>query len=166
MAVRFKVSKTSKTGIWGFKKYLIEADRYVAVSSLHLYHLYVGQDCAVLRKKRAYQGCADICEYTITVRQRVVNIVVSFCWFFPLSFFLCPILQIDPQSGHQTPLLFSLYLLSMPFHPLSLCQLPLLCGWILEVHLPPFPFPSTGLKSPAPCWALLPYSKLSVSKTT
>ena len=51
MAVRFKVSKTSKTGIWGFKKYLIEADRYVLVSSLHLYHLYVGQDCAVLRKR-------------------------------------------------------------------------------------------------------------------
>lgn len=96
----------------------------------------------------------------------------SFLFFFPLSFlfvgfptFFCPIMQTDPKFGHQT-LVFSLYLLSMPFHPLSLYQLPLLCRWFLEVRLNSFPLQSSRLKSPTTWWALPQYSKVSMSKTT
>ena len=118
-----------------------------------------------VRKKEAYQGCVNIWEYILAVQPMAVHRLLFFplclCSLFP---FFCPIIQTDPKFGHQT-LLFSLYLLSMPFHPLSLCQLPLLCSWFLEVHLYSFPFQSSRIKSQTTWWALSQYSKLNTSKT-
>lgn len=136
------------------------------ISSLHLYHLYIRQHCSA-KKNRACQGCANVCEIILIKQQMVAHIVFSLCWFPPhpssLLVSLPPLFPyVRALKFGIRPSFFSLY----TCHPLSWCQLTFLCRWFLEAYLYFCLFQSFRLKSPITCWALPPYSKLSMYKVT
>lgn len=139
------------------------------ISSLHLY-LYIRQHCSV-KKNRACQGCANVCEIILIIQQMVAHIVFSLCWLFPTCPPLCwfPFLLCSHMSGLSSLVLGPPSFLFI--HALYAMSSTLLVSANISVQMvfrsiSFFPFQSFRLKSPITCWALPLYSKLSMCKVT
>lgn len=117
LAVRFKVNKMIKIGNQGFTKILLRQ-----VVSGDLQFAFISSLCQArlqsVKKKRAYQGCTNICEIILTVQQMVAHTVFSLCWFSHCLFSLLVALLFLSHNADRS----QVQSLDPSFYTCSLCH--------------------------------------------